>query len=246
MLRAVLVDVGGTLWPDRLTVRLGDDVCLERLTRLLPTLEPTHTLAALRAVLRQEDASVIQDTHAILAGALQRLGANSADVDVVAVRRALCAPAVPGVSLFPGAVDLLEFVHDLGLRCVVLSNVQVRGAHEYWRDFVDLGIAHLIGAVVTSLDVGYRKPHAAMFEAAVREAGCAPSACVVVGDSEAKDIQPALAMGMRAMRVAIEEPPPASSAAHAVVSSLAQARSTLAAWTPGGIRQDDRSDYMLG
>jgi hypothetical protein len=59
-------------------------------------------------------------------------------------------------------------------------------------------------------------------------------------------IQPALAMGMRGMRVAIEEPPPASSAAHAVVSSLAQARSTLAAWTPGGIRQDDRSDYMLG
>jgi HAD superfamily hydrolase (TIGR01662 family) len=143
----------------------------------------------------------------------------------------LCLPAAPAVALFPGAVDFLKIVRDRGLRCVVLSNVQVRGAAEYWRDFEDLGVAHLIDGVVTSLEVGYRKPHPAMFEAALRETGCPADRCVMVGDSEVKDIEPALALGMRAIRVAIEEPAPASSAAHAVATSLAEAASTIAAWT---------------
>jgi HAD superfamily hydrolase (TIGR01549 family) len=105
-----------------------------------------------------------------------------------------------------------------GLRCIVLSNVQVRGAAEYWRDFNDLDVAHLIDAIVTSLEVGFRKPHPAMFDAGVQRAGT----CVMIGDSEVKDIQPAVGLGMPAIRVAIEVPPPASSAAHAVVTSLFQ------------------------
>ena len=51
----------------------------------------------------------------------------------------------------------------LALRGVVVSNVQVRGAREYWRGFADFGVADLIDAIVTSLDVGYRKPHPAFF-----------------------------------------------------------------------------------
>ena len=55
-------------------------------------------------------------------------------------------------------------------------------------------------------------------------------ACLMVGDSEVKDIQPAVGLGMRAIRLAIEAPPPASSAAHAVVTSLSQAGSILTEW----------------
>jgi HAD superfamily hydrolase (TIGR01662 family) len=107
-----------------------------------------------------------------------------------------------------GAVDFLQMIRDHGICCVVLSNVQVRGAAEYWSDFHDLGVAHLIDAVVTSLEVGYRKPHVAMFKAALREADCEADECVMVGDSEVKDIEPALALGMRAIRVTIEAPAP--------------------------------------
>lgn len=89
---------------------------------------------------------------------------------------------------------------------MIVTNVQVRGALEYWRDFTDLGIAHLIDAIVTSLDVGFHKPHPIFFEAAVRAAGCEPVACVMVGNSEANDIGPAIALGMRAIRVAISRP----------------------------------------
>jgi putative hydrolase of the HAD superfamily len=176
----------------------------------------------------------VQDTHGQLACALRTLGVPAAEAHVLAVRRALCVPAASGVRLFPGTTELLATFRCLGLRCVIASNVQVRGALEYWRDFSDLGVAHLIDAVVTSLDVGFRKPHPAFLEAAVREAGCAPAACVMVGNSEANDIQPAIALGMRAVRVAIEEPLPRSSAAHAVVTSLEAVAYVVRRWA-----QDD-------
>jgi FMN phosphatase YigB (HAD superfamily) len=230
MLRAVLLDVGGTLWPDQLSGRGSDEIMLARLATLLPGLAPAESLSALRTALQNDDQSPVQHTLAVLSDAIKALGADYPDKDLDAVRRALCAPAVSGVALFPGAHELLETIHGLGLRCVVLSNVQVRGAAEYWRDFNDLDVAQLIDAIITSLDVGFRKPHRAMFDAGLQSAGCAAGECVMIGDSEVKDIQPAVGMGMYAVRVAIETPPPASSAAHAVVTTLAQAASILTRW----------------
>lgn len=230
MLRAVLMDVGGTLWPDRLTGQLSDEHSLARLAALVPELDAAQCLDALRQALRGHDHSPVQDTHAVLARALQTLGADCEVHQVVAIRRAICAPALPGIALFPDARVLLETIRELCMRCVVLSNVQVRGADEYWRDFADLGIAHLIDSVVTSLDVGFRKPHPAMFQAGLAAASCSPAECVMVGDSELKDIEPARRLGMRAIRVAIEEPPSAETCAHATATSLRQVQSILREW----------------
>jgi FMN phosphatase YigB (HAD superfamily) len=227
------MDVGDTLWPDRLTGRLADEHCLARLAALVPELDAAACLIALREALRADDHSLVQDTHAVLARALQALGAQCEPERLVAIRRAICAPAAPGTALFPGARELLESICELGMRCVVLSNVQVRGADEYWRDFADLGIAHLIDAVVTSHEVGFRKPHPAMFQAGLAAASCSPAECVMVGDSELKDIEPARRLGMRAIRVGIEEPPSAATCAHATATSLRQAQSTLREWAEG-------------
>jgi putative hydrolase of the HAD superfamily len=148
----------------------------------------------------------------------------------VAIRRALCQPARAGVQLFPGAVQLLADIRRLGVRCVIVSNVQVRGAAEYWRDFADLGVAECIDKIVTSLDVGFRKPNPAIFEAAIRAAASDAASCVMVGNSEVKDIRPAVAMGLRAIRVAIEEPLPNTTAAHAMVDNLASVSDMLQGW----------------
>jgi FMN phosphatase YigB (HAD superfamily) len=51
----------------------------------------------------------------------------------------------------------------------------------------------LIDSVTTSLDVGYRKPHAAMFDEGIRLAGCAAEEGVFIGNSEGKDVEPAAA-----------------------------------------------------
>jgi FMN phosphatase YigB (HAD superfamily) len=238
VLKAVLMDVGGTLWPDRLTGRLADERYLTRLAPLVPELDAAACLHALRAALRAEDQSLVQDTHAVLARALHSLGAECEPERLVAIRRAICAPAVPGIALFPGARELLERICALGKRCVVLSNVQVRGADEYWRDFVDLGVAHLIDAVLTSHDVGFRKPHPAMFRAGLAAARCAPAECVMVGNSELKDIEPARRLGMRAICVAIEEPPSATTRAQASVTSLCQVQFVLSEWA--AVRRPER------
>jgi HAD superfamily hydrolase (TIGR01662 family) len=234
MLRAVLMDVGGTLWPDRPTGYLSDEHCLTGLAALLPDIDAAHCLHTLRAALRADEQSLVQDTHALLARALHSLGAECEREQVVAIRRAICAPAIPGIALFPGARELLETIREFGMRCVVLSNVQVRGADEYWRDFADLDIAHLIDAVVTSLDVGFRKPHPLMFQAGLEAAECSPAECVMVGDSELKDIEPARRLGMRAIRVSIEEPPPATTCADATLTSLREVQSILREWANRG------------
>jgi HAD superfamily hydrolase (TIGR01509 family) len=235
MLRAVLLDVGGTLWPDHVTAHASTDPRLE-LARLLPELDPTHVLTTLRGELGLDDRSLVQDTHGLLARALRILGANAAEVDVLAVRRAMCPPAARSMQLFPGATELLAGLRSLGLRCVIVSNVQVRGALEYWRDFTDLGVAHLVDAVVTSLDVGFGKPHPLFFEAALSEAGCAPDACVMIGNSEPNDIRPAVELGMRAIRVAIEESLPTSSVADVVVNNLGAVLNTVSSWVRAGGR----------
>jgi FMN phosphatase YigB (HAD superfamily) len=230
LLSAVLVDVGGTLWPDSLAAHLTSDPCLERLRLLLPEFDAVDVLARLRAALEQDNTRLVQDTHERLAGVLRTLGGAAAELDPEVVRRAMCAPAVPDVPLFPGAAALLTTIKSLGLRCVIVSNVQIRGAAEYWRDFSDYGVAHTIDEVVTSLEVGYRKPHPAMFERALRAAGCGPDACVMIGNSERDDIQPAVALGLHAIRVAIEEPRPTWTAAQAVAENLQEVGEMLNQW----------------
>jgi putative hydrolase of the HAD superfamily len=231
MLSAVLLDVGGTLWPDTVPLPPGPDPCLEQLSRLFPEVNAAQVLATLREALAQDDASsLVQDTHAVLARAVRGFVDAETTVDPAALRRALCRPASPGAGLFSGAAELLATIRRLGLRCVILSNVQVRSAADYWRDFTDLGYAHHIDSIVTSHDVGFRKPHPAMFLAALREANCGATDCVMVGNSETKDIEPAVALGLRAIRVAIEEPVPERTAAHAVAESPAAVASILERW----------------
>ena len=108
MLSAVLVDVGGTLWPDLLTDDRSDDPILARLAKLLPDIAPAESLAALRAALREDDRSPVQDTLAVLGSALRTLGPAYALGGLDEIRRALCAPAAPGVALFPGAREFLD------------------------------------------------------------------------------------------------------------------------------------------
>ena len=96
-------------------------------------------------------------------------------------------------------------------------------------DLHSLGIAEWIDAVVSSVDTGFRKPHPEMFLRAAAAAGMPPQACLMIGNSEDNDILPARSLGIRTLRVAIEEPAPAVSAARRVAGSLIQATSMLRA-----------------
>lgn len=240
-LLAALIDVGGTLWPDGWHPAWdeGDPLREGGLRTALPAsssgraaelLEGLKARAAEMLAAVERDASSSQRTDEAIREALKGLGVPPEPSLVASVCRAMALPLPPPGFFFPGAEHFLTGVKQLGLRSVVLSNTFWRDSSDYRRDFEALGAADVVDGIVTSLDVGVRKPHVAIFLAAVEKAGCEPSSCVMVGNSERMDVEPALALGMRAIRVAIEEPLPEWTAAHAVASSLTDAAAILRTW----------------
>nr|WP_245233848.1 HAD family hydrolase [Mycobacterium sp. PS03-16] len=63
------------------------------------------------------------------------------------------------------------------------------------------GFHHAISRVVTSVDVGWRKPHREIFHAALREYEIEPSNAVFVGDNWAADVEGPRRVGMAAIYV---------------------------------------------
>ena len=234
-LAAVLLDVGGTLWPDGWPWPADDGrVRTDRLRAALPRVSDEDAAALLEDLDRSAAASgerVEQDPRGYAGGPLRRHGIEPTAERVAAVVDAMCLPAHPLVRLFPGAPELLRALRGAGLRAVVVSNASWRSAAAYRRDFTDLGVAGGIDAYVSSVDVGLRKPHRAMFDAGLAAAGVPADRCAMVGNSEYRDIHPAKALGLRTILVAIETPPPTASAADAVATSLPDATTTLLSWT---------------
>ncbi|MDO3700435.1 HAD family hydrolase [Micromonospora sp. C28SCA-DRY-2] len=64
-----------------------------------------------------------------------------------------------------------------------------------------IGVAHLVDAVVTSVEVGWRKPHPAIYAAALDAAGVPASAAVFVGDTFAADFAGPEAVGIRSFLI---------------------------------------------
>jgi HAD superfamily hydrolase (TIGR01509 family) len=232
-IRAVLVDVGGTLWPDGWPAQPGDGVRRrERLRAAFPGLGPEQAAACVAELDEaggQVPGTLTQDPGSYITPALRRYGLGDGPDQVAATLSAMCLPAASRLRLFPGAVGLLASINDHGLPCVTCSNAIWRNAAAYWHDLHSLGIAEWIGAVVSSADTGFRKPHPAMFLRAAAAAGVAPQACLMIGNSQDNDILPARSLGIRTLLVAIEEPPPAVSAASRVAGSLTEATCMLQA-----------------
>ncbi|MBO0760606.1 MAG: HAD family hydrolase [Candidatus Dormibacteraeota bacterium] len=205
---------------------------LARVARLLP--EPAADEAA--AFIAYVDGTnqnpdprrLAQLTDLSIAGWL-RSRAITPDPDRVrALRRALALPVAGRIDLLPGAPDLLQGGRRRGLSTVVLSNTDYRDAEIYARDLAALGVADLLDAIVSSVDLGLRKPHPAAFGAALRQAGCRPGEAMMVGNTPWADIEPARALGLHAVQVAIDDPPPASAPRVALVrDSLAEVLDTL-------------------
>jgi FMN phosphatase YigB (HAD superfamily) len=235
---AVLLDVGGTLWPDGWPWLPNDPQArTSRLREALPELDP----GTATALLRDLDSSAAgiaelleQDLGGYVGEPLRRHGVEPTAERVAAVVDAMCLPAHPLVRLLPGAAELLLAVRRAGFSSVVLSNSYWRSNAAYQRDFQDLGVADGVDAYLSSLDVGFRKPHPAMFEAGLQAAGVAAERCAMVGNSEDKDVRPARALGIRTIRVAIEEPIPSSSQADAVTDSLHEVARLLTSWSAAG------------
>jgi FMN phosphatase YigB (HAD superfamily) len=232
-LEVALIDVGGTLWPNSWPLRETDgDGRHRRVAAAMPDL-PADVVDALVAdltlasrigdearSLNTEHKVVVPPAEVLVAVALSRQGLPADERSVARIRRAMALPVADRLKPLPGAVELLSDIHALGMRSVIASNTYWRDADSYWEDFRLLGMAEHVDAIVTSVDAGHLKPHTAVFEMAMRAGGAPAERCVVIGNKEANDIEPALALGMRAILVHPDDPVPASSRAHAVAPDL--------------------------
>ncbi|HEY6470015.1 MAG TPA: HAD family hydrolase [Candidatus Dormibacteraeota bacterium] len=237
MPRAAFVDVGGTLWSE---LSMTQDVDGKPLKAEYSVLNPAARHRAvwerrllaigirddeiaelcnqLDVALRPAVTSDHFDVWGAIDGATQLAGIVGVEAD--RIRSACCIPAQDFTALLPGARDLLVALKHTGSRVVIASNAIWRTEADYWSDFRAFGLDGLIDAVVCSVDLCWRKPCDRFFDAALDEAGVAAEECLMIGNSEDKDIVPSKARGMRAIRVAIEEPLPSASAADAVYGSL--------------------------
>jgi FMN phosphatase YigB (HAD superfamily) len=230
--RAFLVDVGGTLVPDDLPDAPGvRDVRLARLAALLPELEAgqvAELLDRLREGAGQGRDQLVQRTDAMIAGELARFR-PAADLAVRAgqVCRAMGRPTGHEHPPFPGHDDLLRTAGELGLRRVLVTNTAWVSDEDWLAWWIAArGLTGLVDGVVTSYSAGRRKPDRAMFDNALRIAGCPAAEAIFIGDKEAKDIEPALALGMTTIRVAIQKPP-SPTRADRLVTSMAEAAEAL-------------------
>jgi HAD superfamily hydrolase (TIGR01509 family) len=231
-LEVALIDVGGTLWPNSWPIRASDaEGRRNRIRAAMQGLDPTTVEALADALIESSrpgdearsittESPVAVGAEALIARCLQRC-ALPADAETIRkLRRAMSIPVSDQMKLLPGAAELLTEIRRLGLRTIVASNTYWRDADSYWDDFRTLGVADRIDAIVTSVDAGHLKPHPAVFEMARRLADVPAERCVVIGNKEANDVEPALALGMKAILVHPDDPKPASSKAHAVAADL--------------------------
>ncbi|MEI7925802.1 MAG: HAD family hydrolase [Chloroflexota bacterium] len=97
--------------------------------------------------------------------------------------------------LFDDTVPALQRLADAGIDSIIVSN-------HIWTlpEIVeDRGLGALVHATVTSAREGVRKPHPAIFSAALRHTSTPPEAIVMVGDSMSADVRGAEAAGMHAV-----------------------------------------------
>jgi FMN phosphatase YigB (HAD superfamily) len=239
-LRAALVDVGGTLWPN-LWPDLPDDpgfrtkALVEALAEVGEKDAPELVDRMLERIgSRNEHEPFGQQPDAAIRETLAEAGLRATPDVAMAVRHALCLPVHGRFRPLPGADVLLSTIRELGLRCVLASNTQVRDAEVYRRDFELFGLAGLIDGIVTSVDVGRLKPHEALFAEALRVAGCPAEHAVMLGNNEEADVIPAKRLGMRTVLVHPDDPPPRTSAADAVAPTLETAAAVLREWCASG------------
>jgi len=90
---------------------------------------------------------------------------------------------------------LLESLRDRGLRLGLVSNA-LDPPELLHRDLQQLGVAERLDVAVFSSEVGWRKPHPAIFERALAELDVAAERALFVGDTIATDIAGAAGLGM--------------------------------------------------
>jgi putative hydrolase of the HAD superfamily len=198
MLRAVLFDVDFTLF------RPGPELGPEGYRRvgerhgldLDPGLYATARAAAIDALQRNHD--LVHDEEIWIAFTEQIVLRMGGDRDPAGTRA--CATDMvrewerhENFSLYEDALPVLDELRRYDLKIGLISNGQ--------RDLDEFTVHHalVVDVAVGSKSHGRVKPHASIFQAAIRALDVRPDEVAMVGDSYEDDIEGARALGIRAI-----------------------------------------------
>lgn len=103
-----------------------------------------------------------------------------------------------GRTLFPDVIPTLEWLQGQGYRIGSVTNRSL-GDEPFRQELRHHDLLDYFEVLALSCEVGYMKPHAAIFEHALEALGVAPEEAVMVGDSLRADVAGAQALGMTAV-----------------------------------------------
>jgi len=200
--RAILFDLGDTV------VRLEPfpaDVAADLEVELNAHFGPgRHAIAAKIAARIAEDAREAHrtarrdevDIPAIVRSVLAEAGIASPATLAMAVADAHGRADVGRIHEVPGRAQFLDGLRGRGYRLAIVSNTTTRS--ELLIGMLErFGLLPYFDALVFSSQIGVRKPHAAIYEAALREVATKPTDALFVGDRLREDVLGPRQLGMR-------------------------------------------------
>jgi putative hydrolase of the HAD superfamily len=129
---------------------------------------------------------------------LAEFGIEPSDEELDRFLEAEHAAWAPARQLGATSLALLDALRDRGLKVGLVSNAFDPGwlLHE---DLARMGLGERLDVAVFSSEVGKRKPHPAIFEAALERLGVEPERALFVGDRRYEDVRGSKEAGMTAV-----------------------------------------------
>jgi HAD superfamily hydrolase (TIGR01662 family) len=112
-----------------------------------------------------------------------------------------------GRELFPDVTPTLEELARRGYRLASITN-RGYGGERFWEEVRAFRLDQIFEDIAVSCDIGYLKPHPAIYEHALGKMGVAAEESVMVGDNMRADVEGSKALGMTAVwrRPPLDEP----------------------------------------
>jgi putative hydrolase of the HAD superfamily len=98
----------------------------------------------------------------------------------------------------PGVEVFLQEAKDKGIKMCIVTDLTAQIQIRKW---IKLDLGRFIDFLVSSEEAGIEKPGSYMFELAMEKLGVKPEECIMIGDSEEKDIKGAEVLGIKAYKV---------------------------------------------
>jgi FMN hydrolase / 5-amino-6-(5-phospho-D-ribitylamino)uracil phosphatase len=137
----------------------------------------------------------------VLQDLFRALSLDLAAIDLEAVLHVYDWQAVPGVTLYPDTIPVLDALRRQQYKIGLVTNSML----PMWmrdRELRTYGILEYFDVRLTSGDAGYIKPHPAIYEQALVSLDVSPEQALFVGDRPANDIAGANAAGMTSVLMA--------------------------------------------